>query len=173
VVGRGRKAPGVVAVLDGLVRQRGAPGHVRSDNGPEFIARAIRGWLSGSGVGGLDIEPGAPWENGYAESFHGKLRDELLEREEFVGVPEARVVSRAGKEEYSTVRPHSALGYRTPAAVASFALTPESFEATISNVIFLGGDTDTLAAMAGALAEGAGGDAHEQRQHPSADAGSR
>jgi putative transposase len=114
-VGRGLKASGVVAVLEGLVRQRGVPGHSRSDNGPEFIAQAIGEWLLGRGVGGLYIEPGAPWENGYAESFHGKLRDELLEREEFASVLEARVVSEAWKEEYNTVRPHSALGYRTPA----------------------------------------------------------
>jgi transposase InsO family protein len=114
-VGRGMKASGVVAVLEGLVRQRGVPGHIRSDNGPEFIAQAIREWLSGGGVGALYIEPGAPWENGYAESFHGKLRDELLDREEFGSLLEARVVSRAWKEEYNTVRPHSALGYRTPA----------------------------------------------------------
>lgn len=114
-VGGGMKASGVVTVLDGLVRRRGAPGHIRSDNGPEFIARAIREWLSGGGVGGLYIEPGAPWENGYAESFHGKLRDELLDREEFASVLEARVVSKAWKEEYNTIRPHSALGYRTPA----------------------------------------------------------
>jgi len=114
-VGRGMKASGVRAVLAGLVRRRGVPGHIRSDNGPEFIARAVREWLSGSGVGALYIEPGAPWENGYAESFHGKLRDELLEREEFSSVLEARVVTKAWKEEYNTARPHSALGYRTPA----------------------------------------------------------
>jgi transposase InsO family protein len=104
-----------VAVLEGLVRQRGAPGPIRSANGPEFLAPAIREWLSGSGVGALDSEPGAPWENGYAESFHGKLRDEVLDREEFASVLEARVVSRAWKEEDTTVRPPSALGYRTPA----------------------------------------------------------
>src|SRR5262245_3318272 len=115
-VGRGMKACGVVAVLEGLVRQRGVPGYIRSDNGPEFIAQAIRGWLSGSGVGGLYIEPGAPWENGYAESFHGKLRDDLLEREECSSLLEARLVSREWKEEYNAVRPHSALGYRTAAA---------------------------------------------------------
>jgi transposase InsO family protein len=118
-VGRGMRAAGVVAVLRGLVRERGAPGHIRSDNGPEFIARAIRRWLEASGVGGLYIAPGAPWENGYAESFHGKLRDELLEREEFANLLEARVVARAWKEEYNTVRPHSALGYRTPAGFAA------------------------------------------------------
>jgi putative transposase len=115
-VGRGMTAAGVIGVLAVLFGRRGAPAHVRSDNGPEFIAKAIRGWLATAGVEALYIEPGAPWENGYAESFHGKLRDELLEREEFTSVLEARVVSRAWKEEYNTVRPHSALGYRTPAA---------------------------------------------------------
>ena len=114
-VGRGMKATEVVAVLEGLVRRRGAPGHIRSDNGPEFIARAVQQWLRSAEVGALDIEPGAPWENGYAESFHSKLRDELLEREEFGSVLEARVVSADWKEEYNEVRRHSALGYRTPA----------------------------------------------------------
>lgn len=125
-VGRRMKVSGVVTVLDGLVRQRGAPGHIRSDNGPEFIAQAIRAWLKDGGVGPLDIEPGAPWENGYAESFHGKLRDELLEREEFASLLEARVVSRAWQAEYNTVRPHSALGYQTPAAFAAACPRHES-----------------------------------------------
>jgi putative transposase len=109
----------VIGVLAEVIRQRGAPGHVRSDNGPEFIAQAIRAWLQGAGVGTLYIEPGAPWENGYAESFNSKLRDELLEREEFGSVLEARVLGQDWKGQYNTARPHSALGYRTPVEFAA------------------------------------------------------
>lgn len=118
-VGRSLTAARVVEILAGLFRGRGAPEHIRSDNGPEFIAQAIRSWLSGAGVETLYIEPGAPWENGYAESFHSKLRDELLEREEFGTELEARVLSREWKHDYNHVRPHSALGYRTPAEFAA------------------------------------------------------
>jgi putative transposase len=118
-VGRSLTASRVVQILAGLFGERGAPVHVRSDNGPEFIAQAIRSWLSGAGVETLYIEPGAPWENGYAESFHSKLRDELLEREEFTSLLEARALGRAYRGEYNTARPHSALGYRTPAEFAA------------------------------------------------------
>ena len=114
-VGRGMPARVVIEVLAGVVRRRGAPAGLRSDNGPEFIAKALRAWLAVEGVETLYIEPGAPWENGYAESFNSKLRDEFLEREEFTSVLEARVLSRQWRREYNEVRPHSALGYRTPA----------------------------------------------------------
>jgi putative transposase len=114
-VRRGMTAKAVSEVLAGVVRERGAPAHIRSDNGPEFIARAIRGWMAGAGVEALYIEPGAPWENGYAESFNSKVRDELLNAEEFSSLLEARVLGKAWKEEYNHVRPHSSLGYRTPA----------------------------------------------------------
>ena len=79
------------------------------------LARAIRAWMAGAGLETLYIEPGAPWENGYAESFNSKVRDELLEREEFASVLEARVLGRAWRQQYNEVRPHSSLGYRTPA----------------------------------------------------------
>jgi putative transposase len=118
-VRRGMTARAVGAVLAGVVGERGAPGHVRSDNGPEFIAKAIRAWLAGAGVGTLYVEPGAPWENGYAESFNSKVRDELLNAEEFASELEARVLGKAWKEEYNQARPHSALGYRTPAEFAA------------------------------------------------------
>jgi putative transposase len=118
-VRRGMTAPAVVEVLAGLVRERGAPGHIRSDNGPEFIAKAIREWLGRAGIGALYIEPGSPWENGYAESFHSRLRDELLEREEFTTLLEAQVLGRDWRREYDHERPHSALGYQTPAAFAA------------------------------------------------------
>jgi transposase InsO family protein len=118
-VRRGMTAKAVVEVLAGLVRERGAPAHIRSDNGPEFIAEAIRGWLARAGVGPLYIEPGSPWENGYAESFNGRLRDELLDREEFGSLLEAQVLGREWRHGYNHERPHSALGYRTPAAFAA------------------------------------------------------
>lgn len=114
-VGRGMTAKAVTAVLAEVVLERGAPAHIRSDNGPEFIAKAIRAWMAGAGMETLYIDPGAPWENGYAESFNSKVRDELLNAEEFTSLLEARVLGRAWKQEYNHVRPHSSLGYRTPA----------------------------------------------------------
>jgi transposase InsO family protein len=120
-VGRGMTARAVLGVLAGVVRGRGAPGHVRSDNGPEFIAKAIRAWLARAGLGTLYIAPGAPWENGYAESFNSKVRDELLNAEEFASVLEAKVLAREWRHDYNQVRPHSALGYRTPAEYGALA----------------------------------------------------
>jgi len=89
------------------------PKHIRSDNGPEFIAAAIRRWLTNAQVETLYIEPGSPWENGYAESFHSRLRDELLAREEFANLAEARAYGARYRMEYNHRRPHSALGYQT------------------------------------------------------------
>ena len=86
-----------------------------SDNGPEFIAKAIRAWMSEAGLEALYIEPGAPWENGYGESFNSKVRDELLNVEEFASLLEAQVLGREWKQAYNHERPHSSLGYRTPA----------------------------------------------------------
>jgi len=114
-VRRGMTAKVVSEVLATVVRERGVPVHIRSDNGPEFIARVIRAWMSGAGMETLYIEPGAPWENGYAESFHSKVRDELLNAEEFASWLEAQVLGKAWKREYNHVRPHSSLRYRTPA----------------------------------------------------------
>jgi len=94
---------------------RGIPKHIRSDNGPEFTAKAIRSWLNRIGVTTLFIEPGSPWENGYIESFNGKLRDELLNREIFTTLTEAKVLIEQWGQEYNQVRPHSSLGYRPPA----------------------------------------------------------
>ena len=113
-VGRGMTAKGVIAVVARVIAERGAPAHLRSDNGPEFIALALRDWLAAAGVQTLYIEPGAPWENGYAESFNSRLRDELLEQEEFASLLEAKVLGRDWRQQYNTTRPHSALGYRTP-----------------------------------------------------------
>jgi len=93
---------------------RGIPAHIRSDNGPEFTAKAIRKWLNDIGVKTLYIEPGSPWENGYIESFNGKLRDELLNREIFTTLEEAKVLIEQWRTNYNQVRPHSSLGYRPP-----------------------------------------------------------
>jgi transposase InsO family protein len=125
-VARGLTAQAVNAVLAGVVRERGAPAHIRSDNGPEFIAKAIRGWMARVGLQALAIEPGAPWENGYSESFHSKVRDELLNAEEFGSVLEAKVLATEWRREYNHVRPHSSLGYRTPAEFGAMAPRADS-----------------------------------------------
>ena len=105
----------VIDELFNLFILRGIPEHIRSDNGTEFTAREIRKWLNCLGVKTLFIEPGSPWENGYIESFNGKLRDELLNREIFTTLLEAKVLIEQWRREYNQVRPHSALGYRPPA----------------------------------------------------------
>jgi transposase InsO family protein len=93
---------------------RRTPEHIRSDNGPEFTAKAVRRWLARLSVKTLFIEPGSPWENGYIESFNGKLRDELLNREVFTTLLEAKILTEQWRNEYNEFRPHSALGYRPP-----------------------------------------------------------
>ncbi len=105
----------VLRVLAKLMLRHGIPGHIRSDNGPEFIAKAVREWLGRLEVGTLFIEPGSPWENGYIESFNGKLRDELLNGEIFYTLREARVLIDRWRKHYNQIRPHSSLGYRPPA----------------------------------------------------------
>jgi putative transposase len=97
------------------VVERGAPTYLRSDNGSEFTATAVREWLERVGVKTLFVEPGSPWENGYVESFNGKLRDELLNGEIFYTLREAQVIIERWRREYNTFRPHSSLGYRPPA----------------------------------------------------------
>jgi len=114
-VGRQFKAADVIDVLSDLFILRGTPGHIRSDNGPEFAAIAVRDWICGVRAKTAYIEPGSPWENGYVESFNGKLRDELLNAEAFSTLAEARVLIEQWRVHYNTVRPHSALGYRPPA----------------------------------------------------------
>ncbi len=104
--------------LGELFLERGIPEHIRSDNGPEFTARAVRQWLKDLGVKTLYIEPGSPWENGYIESFNGKLRDELLNVEIFTTLSEAQVLIENWRKDYNQIRPHSALGYRPPAPEA-------------------------------------------------------
>ena len=113
----------VLDQLYDLFISRGTPDHIRSDNGPEFTAKAVRKWLSDLGIATLFIEPGSPWENGYVESFNGKLRDELLNREIFDTLLEIRVLLERWRWEYNCCRPHSSLGYRPPA--------PEAYEPKI------------------------------------------
>jgi transposase InsO family protein len=109
----------VIDTLAELLAMRGVPEHIRSDNGPEFIAHAIRRWLEQLDIKTLYIEPGAPWENGYAESFNNRFRDELLAIEEFENVAAARKLGAAWRHDYNNFRPHSSLGYLTPAEYAA------------------------------------------------------
>ena len=118
-VARRIKSDDVIHALTELFVFNGAPEHIRSDNGPEFTARVVREWLPNVGVKTLFIEPGSPWENGYNESFNGKLRDELLNGEIFYSLKEAQILTERWRREYNTIRPHSSLGYRPP--------TPEAF----------------------------------------------
>jgi putative transposase len=108
----------VLERLSDLFVRRGLPDHIRSDNGPEFTTKAVRGWLVGVGVKTLFIEPGSPWENGSIESFNGKQSDELLDGEVFDTLREAKVLIERWRVRYNTVRPHSSLGYRPPAPEA-------------------------------------------------------
>jgi transposase InsO family protein len=125
-VARSMTSEHLLSRLAELMVYRGVPDHIRSDNGPEFTAHAVRDWLARVGVKTLFIEPGSPWENGYCESFNGKLRDELLNREIFYTVREAQVVIGNWRREYNTVRPHSSLGYRPPAPQAMLPFPPAS-----------------------------------------------
>jgi putative transposase len=118
-VERSITAEDVVSTLASLFRCRGEPDFIRSDNGPEFIAEAVKRWLEISGVKTLYIEPGSPWENAYSETFIGRLGDELLKREVLTSLLEAKVLVEEYRNHYNGERPHSALGYRTPAEVAA------------------------------------------------------
>ncbi len=118
LVARQLKSDDVLHLLAELFTEREVPDHIRSDNGPEFTATAVREWLGKIGVKTLFITPGSPWENGYNESFNGKLKDELIDREIFYSLREAQVLVEQWRREYNTVRPHSALGYRPPAPEA-------------------------------------------------------
>jgi len=108
----------VIEVLTKLFCERGVPVHIRSDNGSEFTAKRVRAWFKRLEVKPLFIEPGSPWENGYIESFNGKMRDELLAGEIFYSLKEAQILIEMWRRQYNTIRPHSALGYRPPAPAA-------------------------------------------------------
>ncbi len=114
----------VIETLAEVMLNRGIPEHMRSDNGPEFVAKELRKWLLTLGTGTLYIEPGSPWENGYCESFNGKLRDECLNGELFYSLKEAQIVIEKWRMEYNTERPHSSLGYRPPAPAAGNPYPP-------------------------------------------------
>jgi putative transposase len=118
-VGRSMTAKQVLRVLERLVRVHGAPAGLRSDNGPEFVAKRVKEWLAQSGIETLYIEPGSPWQNGYVESFNSRLEDEFLSQQLFRGREEAEALAEHYRLEYNHVRPHSSLGYKTPARYAA------------------------------------------------------
>jgi putative transposase len=122
----------VVEVLGYLFAVRGVPEHLRSDNGPEFVARVVTRWLYQAGVKTLFIAKGSPWENGYVESFNSRFRDELLNRELFVGLEDARWVVDRWRLDYNHQRPHSSLDYQTPAEFAARCLTSAPKSASAS-----------------------------------------
>lgn len=115
---RALKSRDVLDWLQKAIKEHGAPAYLRSDNGPEFIATIVQRWLKEKGVRTLYIEPGSPWQNGFVESFHGRFRDECLNREQLHTLTEARVVIGDYREEYNKLRPHSRLGYLSPANYA-------------------------------------------------------
>lgn len=123
-VARSFTSQDVIGVLQYLFAVRGAPQHIRSDNGPEFVSKAVCRWLDRADVKTLFIAKGSPWENGYVESFNGKLRDELLNRELFLSLEEARWVIDRWRLDYNHHRLHSALDYQTPAAFAAGCVLP-------------------------------------------------
>ena len=105
----------MIDVLSELFILRGVPGHIRSDNGPEFVAKSVQAWIAGVGSKTAYIAPGSPWENGYVESFNARLRDELLDGEIFYTLREAQIIIESWRRHYNGIRPHGALGYRPPA----------------------------------------------------------
>jgi len=122
-VSRRISGPEVVSTLKALIKLHAVvPDQVRCDNGPEFVCAAMRAWSRRVGVAALYIAPGSPWENGYAESYHSRLRDELLDREEFETLSQAQALLSNWRSEYNDERPHGALGYQTPAAFAAECL---------------------------------------------------
>ena len=133
-VERRLRSDDVLDRLEKLFVTRGVPDHIRSDNGPEFTARAVKAWLRSVGVKTLFIEPGSPWENGYIESFNGKLRDELLNGEIFDTLLEAKILIESWRQEYNRFRPHSSLGYKPPAPVTRSDLAPDTWKRTICGV---------------------------------------
>jgi transposase InsO family protein len=122
-VARSITATDVVSTLERLFEEHGEPDFIRSDNGPEFIAKAVREFLQKRGTRTLFISPGSPWENGYSESFNSRFRDELLDRELFTSLTEARVLVEEHRLDYNECRPHSSLAYRTPQEFALASLT--------------------------------------------------
>jgi len=114
-VSRRLKSIDVIDVLSDLFILRGVPAHIRSDNGPEFVAQAVQDWIGAVGAKTAYITPGSPWENGFIESFNARLRDELLDGEIFYTLREAEIVIESWRRHYNAVRPHASIGYRAPA----------------------------------------------------------
>ena len=114
-VARRLRSIDVIDLLSDLFILRGVPGYIRSDNGPEFVARAVQDWIGAVGAKTAYIERGSPWENGFIESFNARLRDELLNSEIFYTLREAQIVIESWRRHYNTVRPHASIGYRAPA----------------------------------------------------------
>jgi putative transposase len=114
-INRKLKSSDVIDVLSDLFILRDVPEHIRSDNGPEFVAKAVQDWIAAVGAKTAYIEPGSPWENGYIESFNARLRDELLNGETFYTLAEARLIVESWRRFYNTLRPHGSLGYSPPA----------------------------------------------------------
>ena len=121
-VDRKLNSTNVIDTLTDLFIMRGSPAFIRSDNGPEFIAQAVRDWIAAVGAKTAYIEPGSPWENGYCESFNARFRDELLNGEIFYSLREAQIIIEEWRKHYNTKRPHSALGYRPPAPETNITL---------------------------------------------------
>ena len=121
---------GVIETMADVMLERRVPEHIRSDNGAEMTAKIVRNWLTQVGAKTLFIEPGSPWENGYCESFNGKLRDELLNGEIFYSLKEAQIVIKQWRKHYNTIRPHSSLGYRPPAPQTMNPFLPPLDQAT-------------------------------------------
>jgi putative transposase len=124
------RSPRVIDVLSRLVSARGVPTFLRSDNGPEFVSKALLSWIVAQGIGTALIEPGKPWQNGVTESFNGKFRDECLSLEWFRSRAEAKVIIETWRRHYNEVRPHSSLGYLTPNEFAARQANPASHHAT-------------------------------------------
>ena len=124
------RSPRVIEVLSRLVSERGAPVLLRSDNGPEFVSKALLSWIVAQGIGTALIEPGKPWQNGVTESFNGKFRDECLSLEWFRTRAEAKIVIESWRQHYNEVRPHSSLGYLTPNEFAARQTNPAPRQAT-------------------------------------------
>jgi putative transposase len=143
-VARRQRSDDVLERLAWLFVTRGVPAHIRSDNAPEFTAKAVRGWLSKVGVKTLFIEPGSPWENGYSERFNGKLRNELLNGELFYTLREAKAPIERWRKHCNTVKPHSSLGNRPPATEAIMAAEKHRWTNIYSGTETGGGSPKTV-----------------------------
>ena len=149
-VGRHLRADDVLQCLTELFSAHGVPAHLRADNGPEFTNRALRHWLTRVGARPLFIEPGSPWENGYVESFNGKLRDELLDGEIFYTLWEAQVLIEDWRTTYNQIRPHSSLGQRPPAPAALMPVPGHSLANSTRQDVFIESLTEALVQRLGA-----------------------